>query len=207
MRVKASKPHPNHWSILTESDQAQYRQLQLLMEPLSFRTSREESPVKFQIILDHIKQFAVRHNSDDWKRCLVCGIIWLDSAVAISPKQLSMLIGKCKSAINAGFQALGYVGTAMSPAYAVALFHIFCNLDRKGNEIRQWSVRESSAPFCPSPARLPPKAPLRRTTDAAEAPKPEPDDEEDGLTSSVDLDWLATQDDSDEAAERTIGVP
>jgi hypothetical protein len=118
-----------------------------------------------------------------------------------------MLIGKCKSAINAGFQALGYLGTGMSPGYAIALFHIFSNLDCNRNELRQWSVRESCAPFCVSPPRLPPTALPPHKTDDAHAPPPECGGEEDPLTSSLDWDWFGAQDYSDEVAEFAIGLP
>jgi hypothetical protein len=27
--------------------------------------------------------FAVRHDQNDWKRCLVCGIVWLNGVLAM----------------------------------------------------------------------------------------------------------------------------
>jgi hypothetical protein len=200
MRGRAGEHYPDHWSILTESDQAQYRQLQLLMEPLSIRTSRDQSSVKFQIILGHIKQFAIRCNRDDWKRCLVCGIIWLDRAVAISTKQLSMLIGKCKSAINAGFQALGYIGSSISPAHAIAIIDVFSHLECNWNEIRQWTVRESCGHFCLGPVWPPSLPPLPEKSDKAEVQKKDQPSQEDLLTSSFELDWFGGPDYFDEVA-------
>jgi hypothetical protein len=132
--------------LLNEADRVKYRQLQQLMETLTFRTNREQVAIKFQVILSQIKQFAIRCDGDDWRRCFVCGIVWLDGAVAVNTRQLSVLMSKCKSSINAGFRAIGFTNSVMSPSQALALIREFPFFAHNSNEIRQWTIREN--PSC-----------------------------------------------------------
>jgi hypothetical protein len=130
-----------YWEVLSEEDQMKYRQLQCLIDPLLLRTTRQQLPVKFQIIIQQIQEYVVRHDEDDWKRNLVCGIIWLADAVAISTRQLCKLIRKCKTSINFGFQSIGYVTVAMNPKYASVLMHTLPVFARGSSQIRQWTIR------------------------------------------------------------------
>jgi hypothetical protein len=70
------------------------------------RAFREKAIAKFDITLMAIGQFAIRGNHDGIKRCLVCGIMWLEKGVVVSPR-------RCKSSINARFQAVGYTSGAV----------------------------------------------------------------------------------------------
>jgi hypothetical protein len=133
---------PDHWSLLSESDKAKYRELQISINPLSFRTARDYGPWKFQIIITHINCFAIRQDGDDWKRCLVCGLVWLNHAIAVNNRQMSLLTGKCKALINDGFQSLGYSSTVMSDATKLSLMDLNPFLARNCDAIRQWTIRE-----------------------------------------------------------------
>jgi hypothetical protein len=82
---------------------------------------------------------------DDWKRCLVCGLVWLDRTVAISVQQMRRVIGKCKSSINDGFQRLGYSSVVMSDETKLSLMHLIPFLAYHSDEIRQWTIREISS--------------------------------------------------------------
>jgi hypothetical protein len=93
---------PDYWHVLSESDRKKYRELRLRIDLVSFRTIGAHSPLKLQIIITEIKHFAISHDGDDW-RCLVCGIVWLPDAVAVSTRQMSLLVAKSKASINAGF--------------------------------------------------------------------------------------------------------
>jgi hypothetical protein len=137
---------PHYWTILSKDDQQQYSRLKAMMMPLSFRTSRLHAPFKLQAVIDHIKAFAVRHDGDDWKRCLVCGMLWIDDGMAVNTRHLSALIGKSKSSINAAFQALGYSTVVMSSGHAASLQNVFLHLLQNGNEIRQWTIRFNMKP-------------------------------------------------------------
>jgi hypothetical protein len=132
---------PLHWDILSDDDKAEYRKLQRFIDPLSFRTTKDDLSVKFRILISHIQQYTTRNDHDDWKRQWVCGILCLDNAFAVSTQRLSMLVGKCKSSINCGFQSLGYESVSMSATVASALARTFPFFARDCREVRQWTVR------------------------------------------------------------------
>jgi hypothetical protein len=209
---KAEKSYPSSWHILNQADRMKYRQLQLLMDTLTFRTNRKQVSMKFQVILSQIKQFAIRCDSDDWKRCFVCGIVWLDGAVAVNTRQLCVLVGKCKSSINAGFQAVGLANSVMSPSQALGLVQIFPFLALNSNEIRQWTIRENTAwmPACPPQsamacAALPPcTKPI-----AFEMSMPEllPPCREECLATPPELEGFALSDWFDDSVDVAISYP
>jgi hypothetical protein len=131
--------------VLNESDQQQYRKLQHELYPFSFRTAQVTTSFKLQLIISQIKRFAIRKDCDDWKRCLVCGIVWFVDAIAVNTRQMASLTGRSKSSINAAFQALGWPSRSMSESpYGSSLFSIFPFLVQKGNDFRQWTIRETS---------------------------------------------------------------
>jgi hypothetical protein len=181
--------HPAYWFLLSDSDKAQYRKLQQLMDPLSIRTTRDQASVKFQIILSSIHRFAVRRDGDDWRRCLVCGMGFLHQAIAVNTRQMSALTGRCKSSINASFQELGYLSGIMSRQLMVALVHIFPNLARNCSETREWTIRQ-----------LPPivSASIRRPLPVVTLPDEPIDFVEDYTDVLMDADDLSVQDDDDD---------
>jgi hypothetical protein len=135
---------PESFEILSEEDKCKYCQLRKMIHPLTVRTTRDQLAIKFYVMVGQIQQYSVRNDADDWKRCLVCGVVWLDGAIAISTRQLRMLIGKCKSSINAGFQSLGYTTVPMTSQYASHLTSFFPFFVQNGNEVRQWTMRARS---------------------------------------------------------------
>jgi hypothetical protein len=142
---------PEYWTLLSDDDKKHYRQLRKLIDPLSLRTARDQLSTKFQVILNQIQHYSIRTNSDDWKRCVVCGIVWLDGALAISTRQLRKLIGKCKSSINAGLQSLGYSPAPMSSYHASQLLALLPFLHQNSSDFRQWTIRTLSKSPLASP--------------------------------------------------------
>jgi hypothetical protein len=137
MQRQKVQPVPGCWTLLSNEDKFQYRQLCKVIEPLTFRTSRDQLSMKLQVIVNHIRNYSIRNDADDWKRCLICGIAWLDDATAISTRQPRFLIGKCKSSINSGFQSLGYSILPMSSEHASKLTAIFPFLAHHCGDVRQ----------------------------------------------------------------------
>jgi hypothetical protein len=140
---------PDYWTILSDDDKSKYDQLRKVLEVLTARTNRRQFPTKFQAIIHHIQQYSIHNDADDWKRCLICGFIWMNGVFAVSTRQLAMLLGKCKSFINIGFQSLGYSSIPISSLHASQLVSIFPFLTHTCNEVRQWTIRarvESTAP-------------------------------------------------------------
>jgi hypothetical protein len=132
---------PDYWSTLTEDDKQGYMELQRTITPLGLRADKNQIGARFQIILSHVHCFAIRHDENDWKRCLVCGIAWLSRFIAISTRQFGRLIHKCRSSINAGFQGIGYGTVPTSPERAAVLIRFFPFLMSRCNEMRQWTIR------------------------------------------------------------------
>jgi hypothetical protein len=130
------------------------------IEPLSLRTRRDRVRLKFAAILNHIVSFVIRHDQDDRNRCLVCGIVFFNhlSAVGLNTRQLSKLVGLCRSSINSGFQDLGYSSIPMSPNQTLAFMQVFPFFAGNNNEIRQWTVREWHPAVRPEPSILAPAA-------------------------------------------------
>jgi hypothetical protein len=138
---RKSSELPAYWTILGDEDKIKYHQLRKLLNPLSTRTSRSQLAVKFRVTIMKIQEYSIRNDADDWKRCLVCGVAWLDGSLALSTRQLCKLIGKCKSSINAGFQSIGYVMTPIASKHAAQLVQLFHCLAENATELRQWSIR------------------------------------------------------------------
>jgi hypothetical protein len=84
----------------------------------------------------------VRGDPSDAARGLVCGILWLDSGIAINTHQLRLISSKCKSSINASFQTLGY-GTIPSGAdVSRELLQAFPFMQTQFALLRQWTIRQ-----------------------------------------------------------------
>jgi hypothetical protein len=144
---------PDYWIVLSDEDKTLYYGLRKRLQPLSLRTARDELATRFHLILSEIKQYSMQHNSDDWRRCLICGIAWLDGeSLAISTRQLCKLIGKCKSSVNAGFQSLGYSISPMTSQNTSQLMSIFPFLAQGYKQVRQWTMRTHMATLRPATA-------------------------------------------------------
>lgn len=132
---------PQYWTLLNDADKNSYSNLKVSFTVGSVRRNRGHRIETFDGILDAIHRFAEQGNDDDWKRCLVCGVCWLDQAIAINTRQLRLLISKCKSSINGSLQKLGYsTNTSISESWKI-LFSRIPLLKDNFSEIRQWTIR------------------------------------------------------------------
>lgn len=134
--------NPRYFELLTEDEKLEYSKLREQLSSPNYKNRRNKSNEVFRDMVDSIKQFAVRNDENDWKRSLVCGIIWLQQSIAINTHQLRLLITKCKSSINGSFQALGY-GTVPTVADSASeLISKYPFLRHNFSELRQWTVRQ-----------------------------------------------------------------
>lgn len=69
---------PSYFDFLSPTDQIQYRKIQQNISSPDKRYTRNKRVETFNECLEEIKNFCIRNDEDDWKRCLVCGIIWLN---------------------------------------------------------------------------------------------------------------------------------
>jgi hypothetical protein len=58
------------------------------------------------------------------------------------------MLGRCKSSINFGLQAIGYETIPMTPVYALAITAELPFFIGRSNEIRQWTMRVRTSQHC-----------------------------------------------------------
>lgn len=134
--------NPRYFELLTEEEKVEYSKLREQLSSPNYKNRRNKSNEVFKDMIESIKKFSIRNDENDWKRSLVCGIIWLHHSIAINTHQLRLLITKCKSSINGSFQALGY-GTIPTVADSASeLITKFPFLRHNFSELRQWTVRQ-----------------------------------------------------------------
>jgi hypothetical protein len=134
---------PQYWDQLSSADKAGYQTLQNEVSSLITNSGRSQFCKIFEKIVERIKSYIEIGDGQEWRRSLVCGIVWLDQVVALNTRQLITLIGKCKSSINSGFQSMGYHTIAMETEAAVALARLFPFIKGSFAETRQWTLRRN----------------------------------------------------------------
>ncbi|KAH0794440.1 hypothetical protein GPJ56_001733 [Histomonas meleagridis] len=139
------KEQPSYWGLLSSYDQEGYVKLKEEIDPLTYRATKDKLKNQFQIILDTIKHYVFQHDGNDSLRSLVCGIIWISDGIAVCNRNLSKLIGKCKSSINSGLQALGYINSSITPKHGTELAKLFPFMKGNCAEMRQWTSRINPA--------------------------------------------------------------
>ena len=132
---------PMYWEILNENDQQQYIAIRNTLSSSACKHRRHHSIEINQEIISTLKAFVFHEEADIWKRSLVCGICWLDGALAINTHQLRLLLAKCKSSINAMFQNIGYMTVPTNSEYAGSLSNFFPIIKDNFVELRKWTIR------------------------------------------------------------------
>lgn len=132
---------PNFWDYLNEHDKAEYLMLKSLLDESSTKRNRGHRMEAFDGVLEAIHRYAERHDDNDWRRFLVCGVCWMDNMIAINTRQLRLLISKCKSSINGSFQKMGYTTNQSHTESRKYLFGKIPLLKGNFNELRQWTIR------------------------------------------------------------------
>jgi hypothetical protein len=143
---------PQFWNLLTDSDQMTYISIRQALSSSACKHQRHHSTTINKDIITSLRGFIIRNDRDDWKRSIVCGICWLRDGIAINTRQLSLLVGKCKSSVNAMFQNLGYTTIPSARDYAPSLVEFFPILKDNFAELRKWTIRFSTLEI-PPPAQ------------------------------------------------------
>jgi hypothetical protein len=137
----SSEGDPQYWELLTEADQTTYRQLKHDFTMGNVKRVRNNRLETFEGVLDAIRHFAERGDNNDWRRFLVCGVCWMENAIAINTRQLRLLVAKCKSSINGSLQKMGYTtNMSHSESWKILFPHIPLLKDHFA-ELRQWTIR------------------------------------------------------------------
>jgi hypothetical protein len=162
--------HPKYFSLLSESDQTRYLALKAIVTSQECRNRRGRRLENFNDIITSIREFCLRCDADDWKRCAACGICWLPIGVAINNRQLSILLDKCKSSINGSLHKIGYSSVQNRSESSAPLTDALPVLKDNFTEQREWTVRLfGTFPAAPPPVQIPQIMPMN-----AAFPYPEP---------------------------------
>jgi hypothetical protein len=157
---------PLYWSLLSGADKLSYANMRTALSSSACKHRRHHSIDINQDILSTLHTFIMRGDADDWKRALVCGICWLQGAVAINTRQLRLLLSKCKSSINAMFQNIGYGTVSTTTDLGGALAAFFTPIKDSLNELRKWTIKAVRVAPPPSPTYQPGQANTEAATEA-----------------------------------------
>ena len=145
MEFDSSKIHreykPKHLDLLSEEDKALYSQLHSTLSSHICRNRRGKRLETFAEMLTMIQGFCLRGDSNDWCRCLVCGVFWLKNGIAVNTRQLGLLIDKCKSSINGSLQRMGYNTLPNRADSSDILIDAIPQIKTNAAEAREWTVR------------------------------------------------------------------
>ena len=134
---------PNFFEYLSLEDQKKFEEIKNTLGAPDHRYNRNKRLVTFQEMLESIKDFCERNDSEDWKRYIVCGICWFGNEIAINTRQLRILLGKSKSSINGAFAKMGYETLPSKGIDQSQLMDKIPFLKSNFAEYRQWTVRRS----------------------------------------------------------------
>jgi hypothetical protein len=107
------------------------------------RFIRNQRLVTFQKQLKLIENYSTRGDINDWKRCRVCGLCWLDfETVAVDVRRLSWVLGRAKSSINTNFVMIGYE-TVKASTEGWDLLKMKLRISQsERKEMRSWTIRK-----------------------------------------------------------------
>lgn len=145
LKPRQEGPHgtPKFLELLSKEDWDEYENLQRLVGSPNNRYNRNRRYTVLTDIFERIRVFCERNDQDDWKRCLACGICWLeDGLIAINTNQLKVLISKCKSSINGALDIMGYETLPQKAEQYKLLKNKIPILIRNFGEIRHWTIRQ-----------------------------------------------------------------
>ena len=141
--METEKSLPEHFDILSHDDRQMYLNLQSLISNDGKRSPKNQKTKMLEDNLEQIKKFCIRNDNDDIKRCLVCGIIWVEEGIGINLFQFMKLFKKGKSAINTSLRQLGYQLTQSRCDSSEPLKEHFAPILGL-TDLRQWTIRTNS---------------------------------------------------------------
>ena len=150
MKRAQIKSFPKFFGQLSQIDQVEYINLQKNILKSFLISKNPKICDNFQNVFDLMKEYIQKDPETQNIKSLVCGIFWMDDYIVINTRQLQYIIGKCKSSINNGIQAIGYVLVPTTAEIATELGKLFPFLKNNFSEMRQWTVRKLSKQETPS---------------------------------------------------------
>lgn len=160
-QTSLSTQPPLHLELLSPADIKDYLVMRGNFSVEVNKSKKGERRESFINTLKIIRSYIERNDFNDWKRAMVCGIIFLNpdnnrccqanflsSAVAINIQQLRLLLGKCKSSINGSLQQLGYQSLSSSPIGSKLHEEVLRKVpyfQQDLSELKKWTFRENES--------------------------------------------------------------
>ncbi|EAY12549.1 hypothetical protein TVAG_139290 [Trichomonas vaginalis G3] len=135
---------PLHWDLISQADLDDYVTLRKNFYDEIRKSKKGERHDAFIRRLRTIHDFVQRGDKDDWKRGLVCGILFLSKGIAIHIQQFRLLLGKCKSSINGSLQQIGFIAHPQGGPVEQELYSMVPIFQREKSEIKKWTVRDNT---------------------------------------------------------------
>ena len=131
----STESDPEFLNVLSPLDKEQYQNLRH-----EFYSNLNASNVvkSFNNVLSAIKDYSVRNNEDDGKRCNCCGVCWLPNKLGVNTNKLSYLTGQQKNNINSALMSLKYIPTTFTDE----LYQKIPELQGNIVETRMWTIRK-----------------------------------------------------------------
>jgi hypothetical protein len=164
---------PLHFERLSDADKGQYRLLQAKFHDPSSKNRRGGAIQQFHALLQEIRAFIVRGDTNDQTRSLVCGLCWLSDTLAVNTSQLSLMTNRSKSSINGSLALMCY--QPIPGLIDAALITYFPGLKNDNAELRKWTVRKRVF-FTPPPDLSSLRAGEEKKEDEYPRPNPWEDD-------------------------------
>lgn len=129
--------------LLSERDREEfYRLKNFFINELSGPKKNKKVEI-FNTILNKIKNFSIHNDSDDWKRSIVCGILWVDDeSMIVSNKILTNVINQSKSAINYSFQMMNFTSCPIDRITHSKILKMFPFLDGDSEFLKHLTLRQ-----------------------------------------------------------------
>ena len=138
---------PPFVSLLSDEDILAYKKLRESFCAANQRYRRNQRMQLFTDSLLRIKRFCHKGDADDWKRCLVCGICWVnDNVLALNNQRLNWFMGKSKSTINDVLTKLRFKYIPINRENGHTVTEKIPYLEKHPEELRQWSLRHTRDP-------------------------------------------------------------
>ena len=135
---------PMYFDMLNDDDKNRYVDLkQLLSNHKSGKGVDRKKSFVDQLLL--IQNYVERDDADDWKRGLVCGIIFLENSIAVNIQQFLKVINKCKSSVNGLFQKIGFSAHPQGSRFDDELINKVPIFQQEKNSVKRWTVRDCIA--------------------------------------------------------------
>lgn len=138
---------PAHWQLLNQRDLEEYIIMRKAFNEEVGKSRKGERLESFMCRLTRIRKYIERGDVNDWKRSLVCGIVFLQNSIAINIQQLKNLIGKCKSSINGSLQQLGYTALPQGRDLSHEFICRIPYFQKDSSELKKWTIRENAKTF------------------------------------------------------------